>query len=559
MLLATVLHKAVYDMCTDSVVLLAATINRPSRLAPLTDVTKGSRCVAKMMPLLSGRQYLRVGCGPMDSSFHHANAKKFNKQILRPALVELGITHRVKGASMRLLRQSAMRLMLFFGGELYLRLLVHGTGQNAIPVTLNQPLPVPAAPKIHVKGVSKHDPDNATAMDTFYSLFCPGEYLQCVMMSAGYTGLNHSDFRWQQHFVPPGRGLYSIERIQQERPDVWQIISEQLVPGLESWVDAVKARGLHGLNADDRSTASQALLQWELLGVFLQDSAVHFFEHRHSQVYLQLPIFQNSVFTEWLLGDFRKAILQLEHIADTCYKHIIANHRSGSLLDSISSSRSSAPTTDAESEGVLHEMYALVMSDTDAQAAAVKAKAEKSAKAAEVETTEDKKPQAGRLGVITLPPKQNSLKDLWQAWDDGWSGCQPIRIYQAGSALYPKDASKRGKMQWLRSQDSNDFTKYRQLLIAMDGLVRARSNGNRLRAATQVIGIWERSLFSCPQCLVSTVPGLGLAIKDYMKGNEKCMAKQGSSGTKRDAKGNLKPGSVYIERAQLARFFQLSI
>ena len=86
---------------------------------------------------------------------------------------------------------------------------------------------------------------------------------------------------------------------------MWEIISEQLAPGLEEWVCAVKDMGLHGLAARELKAAKQAKLQWHLLEVFLQNSAVHFFEHRQSQVYLQLPIFQNAVFVEWLLGDFR--------------------------------------------------------------------------------------------------------------------------------------------------------------------------------------------------------------------------------------------------------------
>ena len=123
-----------------------------------------------------------------------------------------------------------------------------------------------AAQKYIVKGVSKHDPDNATAMDTFYALFCPGELLKCITMSAGYADMDYSDFRWQKHYVH-GRGVYGIERIQQERPDVWKIISEQLAPGLEEWVQAVMDKGLHGLAAQELKAANQAKLQWHLLEV----------------------------------------------------------------------------------------------------------------------------------------------------------------------------------------------------------------------------------------------------------------------------------------------------
>jgi len=411
-----------------------------------------------------------------------------------------------------------------------------------------------AAEKHIVKGVSKHDPDNATAMDTFYALFCPGELLKCIIMSAGYADMDYNDFRWQKHHVH-GRGLYGIERIQQERPDVWGIISEQLAPGLEEWVRAVKDRGVHGLAAQELKAANQAKLQWHLLEVFLQDSAVHFFEHRQSQVYLQLPIFQNAVFVEWLLGDFRQAILQLEHEADVCYRHIVSSHRSGTVLDSLSSNRPPV-VTKAEQEALLHEMYNLVTSDAESRAAALKAKAEKAAEATAVESAEDRKPQAGQRGVITMPPRLDNLADLWQAWEHGWCRCEKVRIYKADPALYPRDAAHRGSMRWLRrTADPDAWGKVKDLSTIFDGLVRAR-NDNRDREAKRLIKKWNDSLFSTPACLVSSVPELRAALKDYAKGNKWCLAKQGST-SKRNHDGTLKFPPQFIDRAQLAEFFEL--
>lgn len=350
--------------------------------------------------------------------------------------------------------------------------------QEYSPAQCNDTLRVLAAPKYIVKSVSKHDPDNATAMDTFYSLFCPGEYIQCVMMAAGYGGIDHADFRWRKHFIH-GRGLYSIERMQRERPDVWKLVSEQLAPGLEEWVHAVKAKGFHGLTANERMAACQAVLQWYLLEVFLQDSAVHFFEHRHSQVYLQLPIFQNSVFTEWLLRDFRQAIMQLEHEASICYKHIVAHHSSGTLLDAVCNNRP-AVSSPAEAEAVLHEVYAQVMSDTSTQAAALEARAAQAAQAAAIQAAADRQPQAGRMGVITMPPKQAQLIELWEAWEQGWCGCQKLRIYMADFATYPRDAADRGSPKWLRNKtDLDAYCKVKELLLTLDRLVHARSNQNR--------------------------------------------------------------------------------
>ena len=92
----------------------AVTVERPSRVDPLMDVKRNQRSVANMMPLMSGR----VGTGPM-GCFHYTTASDFSKQILQPVLGSngLGIKDRVKGASLRLLRQAAARRMFFFGGK----------------------------------------------------------------------------------------------------------------------------------------------------------------------------------------------------------------------------------------------------------------------------------------------------------------------------------------------------------------------------------------------------------------------------------------------------------
>ena len=148
-----------------------------------------------------------------------------------------------------------------------------------------------AVPKSHTKELSKHE--NNDAVDTFYNLKCPGNSLKTILRAAGYH--MHESDSWKDVFVQ-GRGMYTLERIQQERPDVWEIISAELVPGLEAWVAVVKSRSGEELPAFERVNRYQALLQWELLAAFLQDSAHHFFEHRTSPVFLDLPVFQNAVF-----------------------------------------------------------------------------------------------------------------------------------------------------------------------------------------------------------------------------------------------------------------------
>jgi len=249
---------------------------------------------------------------------------------------------------------------------------------------------VNAVPKTHTKELSKHD--NNDAVDTFYHLKCPGNSLKTILRAARFH--MHESDSWKDVFIQ-GRGLYTLERIQQERPDVWQIISAELVPGLEEWVAVVKSRSNEQLPAFERVNGYQALLQWELLATFLQDSAYHFFQHRDSPVFLDLLIFHNPVFRDWLLGDFRQQILQLQLEADICYKHIRDKRKETTLLDVVFSERGQ-PVNIAEQESMLHEVYSRIMQDTDATSQAYRQQAQQAtARAAEEDVAAAAVPHAG--------------------------------------------------------------------------------------------------------------------------------------------------------------------
>lgn len=368
-----------------------------------------------------------------------------------------------------------------------------------------------AVAKTNTKETSKHD--NNDAVDTFYSLKCPGNSLKTVLIAGGWH-MQDSD-SWKDVYIQ-GRGLYTLERIQQERPDVWQLISDALVPGLEGWVTAVRGRPSHGLEAFERVNGYQALLQWELLATFLQDSAHHFFENRNSPVFLQLPIFHNYVFTDWLLGGFRDQILQLQLKADVCYKHIRDKRKETTLLDVVFSERGQ-PRDVAAQISMLDEVYTRIMQDTDGSAEAAKQQVQQAAEAAEAEAV----PRAGDPGVITMPVGSVlTLEELWKAWQKGVSGCNPLRIYKAESLdLYPADQNKRWQMRWLRKGDVNRFDQYKQLLHALDRLVRKKASGYRDRDAGSIIKKWRISIFSTPACPIGSVAALAVALKGYAKGD----------------------------------------
>lgn len=377
------------------------------------------------------------------------------------------------------------------------------------------PCIVHAVSKSNTKEVSKHD--NQDAVDTFYNLKCPGNSLKTVLIAAGFQ-MQDSD-SWKDLFVP-GRELYPLERIQQERPDVWKLISDKLVPGLEDWVTAVKGRDSHGMEGPERVNGYQALLQWELLATFLQDSAYHFFHHRNSPVFLQLPIFHDPVFTDWLLGDFRQCILQLQLMANICYKHIRDKRKETTLLDVVFSERGQ-PVRVSEKRSMPHEVYNRIIHSGDSSAQASRQQIqEAAAKTAAEEQAASAVPHAGDPGVVTMPVGSKlGLEQLWAAWEPKkpGEGLDGLRIYKAESLdLYPSDQARRHQMRWLRGgDDMKRFDQYKQLFHTLDRLVRKKGSDHRARDANGIMNNWRRSLVSTPACPINTVAGLAMALKQY--------------------------------------------
>ena len=313
-----------------------------------------------------------------------------------------------------------------------------------------------------------------------------------------------------------------------------------------------------------RVNGYQALLQWELLAMFLQDSAHHFFENRNSPVFLQLSIFHNPVFTAWLLGDFRDQILQLQLKANVCYKHIRDKRKETTLLDVVFSERGQ-PHGVAAQISMLDEVYNRIMLDTDGSGKAARQQVQQAAVRAAKEAAEaEAVAHAGDPGVITMPVGSVlELEVLWKAWNDekGGGGCQslslslyiPLGIYKAESLdLYPADQRKRYQMRWLRKGDVNRYDQYKQLFHTLDRLVRKKASGKRDRDAGSIINNWRISLVSTPACPINTVAGLAVALKDYAKGN--ALISGASGGKKRNADGTV---IKQLTRERLEFFFQL--
>ena len=106
-------------LSTDSFGIAAVTMHRRAPCNPLTQEVVSEDSVCCMVPLLSGRKYVRVGSGPMLTAFYTSSHNEFNDQILHPAFKKMKIVQRMKGCATRVLRASTMCHLWHNEGELH--------------------------------------------------------------------------------------------------------------------------------------------------------------------------------------------------------------------------------------------------------------------------------------------------------------------------------------------------------------------------------------------------------------------------------------------------------
>ena len=304
-------------------------------------------------------------------------------------------------------------------------------------------------------------------MEGFYAVKCPGETMPVIIMAAGYRGLPYQDFRWQSHYVQ-GRGLYRMEAIREKRPDVWAIISAELIPGLDEWADAVSKRGFTNLKRAEQVDAYQALLQCEQRNIFLQDSAVHYPDFSTSHVFVDLPIFHNKVFLEWLQGELRADILQLQSKAELCFKAIVQGFRGRTVLDEARHQLGMVTaTTLADSRAVLDKMCQLLLQ----QPAPIEILPQHPAQT----VPEAPALAPGQPGVVAVT-SVNALDKLWESWEVGYVGCIPLRCYYADPP-YPRD-DRSTTLRWWKNKGSERTQRWgsvRRMVLEMDKQVRHAS------------------------------------------------------------------------------------
>ena len=345
-----------------------------------------------------------------------------------------------------------------------------------------------------------------------------------------------------------------METIQQKHPEVWQIISTELLPGMDDWFQAVEARGWDNLSKHEQMDAYQAQLQYEQRDIFLQDSAILFPLFPKSEVFLVFPIFHNKVFLDWLLGDFRTEILKLQSMAELAYATISAQFQGRTVLDQAREALGiNIAATRAQSLQLLYKMCELIRQGVPIQFGILSA----APPPVELPST-----SAGQPGVVAIT-NVNCLEQLWVSWEKGFLGCNPLRCYFADPPYSRDDRSV--TMRWFRKdQMTKRWGSVKRMVLEMDKQVRKLTNsngdtfngGSRVRAADKVIKKWS-DLLNQTFCEISTVAELAAAFRDYSQPNNRDMLTYGQAkgNGKRNAEGQLIKPSKKIERSKFALLF----
>ena len=95
----------------------AVELMQKSQYRPLERVRATTRFVSSMLPLISGRGFLRTGTGPMRSIFRYLTPAELNKFSIKPALRKLKVAAIAVGKACGLYRQAAIQNLIQKGGD----------------------------------------------------------------------------------------------------------------------------------------------------------------------------------------------------------------------------------------------------------------------------------------------------------------------------------------------------------------------------------------------------------------------------------------------------------
>ena len=257
-----------------------------------------------------------------------------------------------------------------------------------------------------------------------------------MLMTGFGEGLGRGSFSCNKHYVQ-GRHLFTSADIQSAYPEIWALISAQLLPGLDELLSALTAKPVR--SKDETRQLRLATVCFNLREAFLQDSAWHFFDPLYAAVFAGLSLYRNEAFVQWLTKTLRPELVRLQTEADAVSKYIYGFYPgSSSLLDrSLDALGIDRASTAPESRRLLHEMHRRMLLDkaglADGTAEQQPPQQQQTALA----------PSPGTTSVYVPPPRAYAgvelLLKMYSAWHKGdpQLGILPLRdTHSAGHPYY---------------------------------------------------------------------------------------------------------------------------
>ena len=272
-----------------------------------------------------------------------------------------------------------------------------------------------------------------SALTPFY-IAKDGALLMLMLMGRHGEGLDLKSFSCNKHYIQ-GRHLFTSADIQSAHPEIWALISAQLLPGLDKLLSDLTA------NAKDETRQLRlATVYFNLREAFLQDSAWHFFDPLYAPVFAGLSLYRVEAFVQWLTETFRPELVRLQAEADAVSRYICGFYPgSSSLLDrSLEALGIDRASTAPESRRLLHEMHRRMLLD----------------KAGLADSTAEQQPHQQQQTALLLAPELTTsvymppprayagvelLLKMYSAWHKGDPrlGILPLRdTHSAGCPYY---------------------------------------------------------------------------------------------------------------------------
>ncbi|DBA91795.1 TPA: hypothetical protein ACH3X1_003382 [Trebouxia sp. C0004] len=306
------------------------------------------------MPVLSSETLLISDpAAKPDNPFQLTDADKLRMRLIKPALESqgLGDAHENQGGAM-VYRQTAISRGVRLQSKSY-----HDTSDNKVRPT-----------KTRLGGLCNAVPEDALSLLTGHSVnnsaltplyIAKDGALEVLMLLARFgPGLDHRGFSCNKHYIQ-GRHLLTSSDIQSAHPEIWALISAQLLPGLDELLSGLRAKAVR--SKDETRQLRCAEFCFNLREAFLQDSAWHFFDPLYTPVFAGLSLYRIEAFVRWLTESFRPELVSLQTEADAVSKYICG---SSSLLDrSLDALCIDRASTASESRRLLHEMHKRMLRD----------------------------------------------------------------------------------------------------------------------------------------------------------------------------------------------------